>query len=198
MNQSEINTLIMLGKPGAGKGTQSGILKERLRFSIVGYGEFFREISKKKNFVSSKVKSTIEKGDLLPYWFPSYVLMEKLFNKLGREDSVILDGAARSRKEAELVNEVLNWFERPYKAIYIDIPDKVAIERLTERKNLIHRADDELEHIENRLEAYREIVIPAIEYFREQGTLITIDGNKSMELVSKDILNSLNKEGITI
>lgn len=198
MNQSEINTLIMLGKPGAGKGTQSGILKERLRFSIVGYGEFFREISKKKNFVSNKVKTTIEKGDLLPYWFPSYVLMEKLFNKLGREDSVILDGAARSKREAELVHEVLGWFERPYKAIYIDIPDEVAIERLTERKNLIHRADDELEHIQNRLEAYREIVIPAIEYFKEQGTLITIDGNKSMELVSKDILNSLDKEGLNI
>jgi len=198
MNQSEINTLIMLGKPGAGKGTQSGILKERLRFSIVGYGEFFREISKKKNFVSNKVKSTIEKGNLLPYWFPSYVLMEKLFKELGREDSVILDGAARSRKEAELVNEVLNWFERPYKAIYIDISDEVAIERLTERKNLIHRADDELEHIQNRLEAYRDVVIPAIDYFREQGTLITIDGDKSMEAVSRDILNSLNKEGLNI
>ena len=186
----------MLGKPGAGKGTQSGILKERLRFQPIGYGDFFRGLAKEDTFVSRKVKETIDKGNLLPYWFPSYVLMEKMFHELTDDQDIILDGAARSRKEAEVVHDVLTWFERPYRAIYIDIPDQVAIDRLTERRNLINRADDDEEHIKTRLQAYHETVIPAIEYFREVGSLIEINGAQSMEAVSDEILDRLAEEGV--
>ena len=191
-----IQTLIMLGKPGAGKGTQSGILKERLRFSIVGYGDFFRGISKEDTFVSRKVKETIDTGSLLPHWFPSYVLMDKLFHTIEAEESIILDGACRSRKEAELAHEVLNWFERPYKAVYIDISDQEAIDRLTSRRELINRADDDAEHIKTRLEAYHNTVIPAIEFFREQGMLIEINGAQGMEEVSREILTKLAEAGL--
>ena len=186
----------MLGKPGAGKGTQSGILKERLRFSIIGYGDFFRGLSKKDTFVSRKVKETIDTGSLLPHWFPSYVLMDKLFHTIETEEAIILDGAARSRKEAELTHEVLTWFERPYKALYIDISDQEAVDRLTSRRELINRADDDEEHIKTRLEAYHNTVIPAIEFFREQGTLIEINGAQGMEEVSREILTRLAEAGL--
>ncbi len=191
-----IQTLIMLGKPGAGKGTQSGILKERLRFSIIGYGDFFRGLSKQDTFVSRKVGETINQGSLLPHWFPSYVLMDKLFHTIETEEAIILDGAARSRKEAELTHEVLHWFERPYKALYIDITDQEAVDRLTSRRELINRVDDDDDHIKTRLQAYHNTVIPAIEFFREQGTLIEINGAQRMEEVSREILGKLNTIGL--
>ncbi len=191
-----IQTVIMLGKPGAGKGTQSGILKERMRFSIVGYGDFFRGLSKEDTFVSRKVKKTVDTGNLLPHWFPSYVLMDKLFNQIESDESIILDGAARSRKEAELTHEVLEWFERPYKALYINISDEEAVARLTSRRELINRADDDEEHIKTRLAAYHNTVIPAIEFFREQGTLIEINGDQGMEAVSREILTKLKDVGL--
>lgn len=187
----DIKTLVMLGKPGAGKGTQSGILKEHLRFSPVGYGDFFRNLSKQDTFVAKKVGETVDSGNLLPYWFPAYVLMEKMFNDVKPGQGIILDGAARSVEEAKILHEVLTWFERPYKAIYIDISDDEVVRRLTERQHLSGRADDDPEHIKTRLEAFHRDVIPAVEYFKEQGTLLTVDGAQSMDKVTHDMLETL-------
>jgi adenylate kinase len=186
-----IKTLVMLGKPGAGKGTQSGILKEHLRFSPVGYGEFFRNLSKQDTFVARKVGETVDAGKLLPYWLPSFVLMDKMFNEIQPGQGIILDGAARSVAEAKILHEVLTWFERPYKAIYIDISDEEVIKRLTERQHLSGRADDDPEHIQTRLLAFHRDVTPAVEYFKEQGTLLTVNGDQSMDRVTQDILSSL-------
>ena len=193
-----IQTLIMLGKPGAGKGTQSGILKERLRYSVIGLGDFFRGISKQDTFVSNKIKHTIDQGILLPDWIPSYVLIDKLFHEIKTEDSIIFEGAARSQKQAELLHLALEWFERPYKAIYIDISDQEAIERLGSRRELINRADDDENHIKTRLEMHHSSVVPGIEFFREQGTLIEINGAQAMEDVSKEIIQKLHKEGLEV
>lgn len=186
-----IKTLVMLGKPGAGKGTQSGILKEHLRFSPVGYGDFFRNLSKQDTFVAKKVGETVDSGNLLPYWFPAYVLMDKMFNDIKPGQGIILDGAARSVGEAKILHEVLTWFERPYKAIYIDISDDEVVKRLTERQHLSGRADDDPEHIKTRLEAFHRDVIPAVEYFKEQGTLLTVDGAQSMDKVTHEMLGKL-------
>jgi adenylate kinase len=195
---NDIKTLILLGKPGAGKGTQSGILKQRMRFSTIGYGDFFRSMTQNDNFIAKKIKQTLDKGDILPYWFPSYVLADHLLNKIAPDEPVILDGAARSRKEAEFIHELLDWFERPYRALYIDISDQVAVARLNSRRELIHRADDDAEHIQNRLRAYHHTVIPAIDFFREQGNLIEINGDQSMEGVSKEIIQKLSDHGVDL
>lgn len=195
---SQLQTIIMLGKPGAGKGTQSGILKERLRFSIVGYGDFFRGLTGEDTFVGKKVKQTVDQGYLLPYWFPSYILMNKLMTEIESEQSIILDGAARSYKEAQLAHDVLTWFERPYRAIYIDISDEEAIKRLTDRRELIHREDDDESHIATRLQVFHETVTPAVDYFREMGTLIEINGEQPMEDVSYEVLTKLQEIGLSV
>lgn len=186
-----VDALIMIGKPGAGKGTQSGILKHKLRMEPIPYGEFFRGIASHKGFLGNKVKDTINQGSFLPYWMSSYVLIDYMVNNIHENTRIILDGAARTKEEAIVVHKVLTWFEREYKAIYIDVPDEVVINRLSERLNLLDREDDKPEHIQKRLDTHNELVVPAIEYFKSKDKLITINGDQSMELVSRDILEAL-------
>jgi len=186
-----IDTLILLGKPGAGKGTQSGILKQQLRMEPIPYGEFFRNIASQESFLSHKVKNIIDDGYLLPYWIPSYVLIDYMIHHSSQKQGMILDGAARVKEEAIIIHKVLTWFERSYKVVYIDIDDEVVIERLTIRKNLLDRVDDEEAHIRNRLKEYHNSISPVLEYFESKDALITVNGNQSMEAVSKDILKSL-------
>ena len=187
----KVDALILIGKPGSGKGTQSGILKQKLRMESIPYGEFFRRIANQEGFLSQKVGSLIDNGEFLPYWIPSYVLVDYMINDSNSNQGIILDGAARSREEAIVVHKVLTWFEREYYVVYIDVPDDVAIARLSERLDLLHREDDKPEHIQKRLDTHNELVVPAIEYFKEKGKLIIVDGNQSMDLVSADILKAL-------
>lgn len=187
----KIDALILIGKPGAGKGTQSGILKQKLRMESIPYGEFFRSVASDTGFLANKVSHITNNGEFLPYWMASYVLIDYLIKNHNSKTGIILDGAARSKEEAIVVHKVLNWFEKDYKVVYIDVPDDVAVARLSERLNLLNREDDKPEHIQHRIDAHNEFVIPSIEYFKEKGKLITIDGNQSMHQVSEDILKSL-------
>ena len=187
----KIDALILIGKPGAGKGTQSGILKQKFRMETIPYGDFFRNVASKEGFLADKVANTVNNGEFLPYWMSSYVLIDYLIKNHNSKTGIILDGAARAKEEAIIVHKVLTWFEREYKVIYIDVPDEVAIARLSERLHLLKREDDKPEHIQHRLDAHNQFVIPSIEYFKDKGKLITIDGNQPMEKVSADILQSL-------
>ena len=187
----KVDALILIGKPGSGKGTQSGILKQKLRMDTIPYGEFFRSVAAEKGFLADKVASSINEGEFLPYWMSSYVLIDYLIKNHNNRGGIILDGAARSKEEAIVVHKVLSWFDREYKVIYIDVPDEVVIGRLSERLHLLEREDDKPEHIQHRLDAHNEFVLPSIEYFKEKGKLITINGDQSMDKVSYDILESL-------
>ncbi|NBP56229.1 hypothetical protein EBU71_06795 [bacterium] len=187
----KVDALILIGKPGSGKGTQSGILKQKFRMEAIPYGDFFRNIAAEQGFLADKVASSINKGEFLPYWMPSYVLIDYLIKNYNNKTGIILDGAARSKEESIIVHKVLTWFEINYKVIYIDVPDEVVIDRLSERLHLLEREDDKPEHIQNRITTYNNSVISSIEYFREKGKLITINGDQSMEKVSADILEAL-------
>lgn len=187
----QFDALILIGKPGAGKGTQSGILKQKLRMESIPYGDFFRSIASDKGFLANKVSKTINNGEFLPYWMSSHVLIDYLVNNHNSKKGIILDGAARSKEEAIIVHKVLTWFEREYKVVYIDVPDEIVIERLSERLHLLEREDDKPEHIQHRIDTHNEFVMPSIEYFREKDKLITIDGSQSMDKVSEDILEAL-------
>jgi len=187
----KVDALILIGKPGSGKGTQSGILKQKFRMEAIPYGDFFRNIAAEQGFLADKVAYSINKGEFLPYWMPSYVLIDYLIKNYNNKTGIILDGAARSKEESIIVHKVLTWFEINYKVIYIDVPDEVVIDRLSERLHLLEREDDKPEHIQNRITTYNNSVISSIEYFREKGKLITINGDQSMEKVSADILEAL-------
>jgi len=190
MPQFPYQTLIMLGKPGAGKGTQSSMLAQQYGFEVFSSGDKFRELAGKDNFLGHKISNVVNQGGLMPYWFAGFIFQDKVINNLDPAQPIIFDGAARKRPEAELVHDVLHWFERDYRAVYVDISDEEAIERLTSRGETSNRADDE--HIRPRLEAYHEEVIPAIQYFKEVGTLVNVNGEQSEEEVFNEIVRKVN------
>jgi len=180
----------MIGKPGSGKGAQSMLLAKETDFKVFSTGLRLREIAKQDTSVGQKVKEIIESGILMPYWFASFLFQEAILS-LSRDQGIIYEGACRKKPEAELFNDVMIWLERPYKAVYIDVPDEIVAVRLSKRQTLENRADDADEKVKIRLKAYHDEVIHAVEFFRKTQNIIEINGNNTTEEVHKEIMAKL-------
>lgn len=184
------NTFVFLGKPGSGKGEQSKLLAETTGFPIVPLGKRFREIATHDTQVGRKVKDVIDNGHLMPHWFASYIFLDTVV-RLEDNGGVIFDGTARKKVEAELFHEVMTWLGRPYKAIYINVPDNTALDRIQKRRTIEGRHDDSENTLKVRLEEFYNEAYPAIEYFRSTENFLEINGEQSVEDVHKDILRGI-------
>lgn len=180
----------MLGKPGSGKGEQSKLLAEKTGFDIVSSGGRFREIAMQETIVGRKVGDIINHGHLMPHWFASYIFLDIALN-LDDNDGVIFDGAARKKPEAELFDSVMEWLERPYRALFLNVSDEVAVERIMKRKTLQEREDDSDDAVRTRIKEYYEEAFPAIEHFRSTGNCIEINGDQDIETVHANICKVL-------
>ena len=131
--------LILLGKSGAGKGTQLNLLRERLGLEFIGTGNLLRERKKIKDFTGKKIAEVIDNGGIIvtpiPFklWMDSF---EEIKNNKGNFNGLIIDGSPRKIKEAWLLEEALEWYEwdKRVKVILIDISEEEAIARITRRK----------------------------------------------------------------
>lgn len=186
----QYNTFIFLGKPGSGKGEQSKALADKIGFPIISSGGRFREIATHDTIVGRKVGDIINHGYLMPHWFASYIFLDIALN-LKDDAGAIFDGAARKKPEAELFDNVMQWLERPYKAIYINVPDEVTIDRIVKRRELEGRKDDDTDALKIRLKQYYDEAYPAIEYFRSTGNFLEIDGDRPIEEVHADVLKGI-------
>jgi len=186
----DYNTFVMLGKPGAGKGKQSALLAEATGYSVFSTGGRFREIRDSGTFMGQKIDKVLKTGDLMPSWFAVYLFQEAVLNREPNE-GVIYEGAGRMRPEAEIFHEVMTWLERPYRAVHINLPDDVALNRLLKRASVEGRKDDKEEVIRHRLDIYRQEVIPSVEFFREKGTLIEVNGDQTPEAVHAELIATL-------
>jgi adenylate kinase len=184
----EFNTVLFIGKPGSGKGTQASLLKEKTGWDIYASGDMFRAINKEDSFIG-RMKAEHEQGILAPQWFATYLFQKTIFS-VPHETGVIFDGFGRKVPEAKLVIEILNWLERPFRAVHIKVSDEKIIERLTKRRGEADRADDH--SIEKRLEEYREYTEPSIEVFREAGMLVEVAGDTGVDEVAKAIQDALH------
>jgi len=210
--------IILLGKPGSGKGTQARLLCEKLGFDYVGSGDILRKRKLKKDFFGKKIASYIDKGKRVPTIVISALWMEKFLKLKEKKDlkGIVIDGSPRTKKEAELLEEAFDWFEwRNKKVFLIDISSKTAISRLSSRKicqkcgriypnpppeekfcrkcqgKLVQREDDTYQGIKERLRWYQKEVKVAINFYQKKKELIKIDGEKSVEEVFKEILSHL-------
>ena len=184
------NTFVMLGKPGSGKGEQSKLLSKATGLDIVSLGRRFREIAGHNTTIGHKVKDVIDSGLLMPHWFASYIFLDTTLN-LENKGGVIFDGTARKKSEAELFHDVMTWLERPYMAIYINVSDEVAIERIMKRKEAEGRCDDNDEAVRVRLKEYHDEAQPAIEHLRSTENFMEVQGDNTVEEVFKDIQDKL-------
>jgi adenylate kinase len=186
---SPLKTLILLGRPGCGKGTQASMLLQTLPgFSEFSMGDRFRAIAKEDTFLGRKVDDTINAGLLTPHWFAAYLFEDHIL-KLDPEVGVIYEGVARRPQEASDLHQVMEWLNRPYRVLHLDVPEAVIIERLHGRG----RADDKQKSIEVRLEEYRAHTEASLSFFRERGVVVEINGDQGPEDVHREIILKLDQ-----
>ena len=207
--------IILLGPPGAGKGTQAKLIEEKLGFKQLSSGDMLRAAVAAATPIGLQAKSFMEKGALVP----DELVVEIVFQALdGQRDAkgVILDGFPRTVDQAQTLDGKLAAHGGGIgRVIVIQVQDDRLVERITGRftcgacgegyhdtfkrlavegvcdkcggKQFTRRADDRVETVRNRLQAYHAQTAPLISYYGESGKVATIDGEASIAEVSRQI-----------
>lgn len=211
--------IVLLGPPGAGKGTQAQIIAERWGLPHISSGDIFRENLKNQTELGKKAKGYMDRGELVP----DDLTISMIRERLARSDcapGALLDGFPRTPAQAEALDAMLADFQGSVNAVpYINVSQEVLVERLTGRwtcraqghvfhekfnppekagvcdfdgSELYQRDDDKAETVIRRIGVYREQTRPLIEYYLERGKLLEIDGTQPIEQVSADLLKALS------
>ncbi len=202
--------LLIFGPQGSGKGTQAEKLAKKLGIDHVSTGELLRKHVREKTELGKKVEVYMNKGVLVPPELNIQVLQEGIGGKKG----FILDGFPRNTEQAES----LNYITDIDKAILLEVPDEISIKRISGRRvcgngheyhvkflppkvegicdidglPLKKRSDDEEDAIKQRLKIYHESTEPVIRHYEDQGKLVRINGDQSIDEVFKEIQKKLN------
>jgi len=201
---SELN-LILLGPPGAGKGTQAERLQEDFPLAYVATGDMLRQAVKHETDLGKQAKEYMDRGDLVPDEVIIGVILDRLAES-DTEDGFLLDGFPRTDKQAEALDEALKKVDRRLTAaLLIDVPEDDIVRRLSGRRvcpeghtyhvehnppkkegvcdvdgePLSQREDDREETIRKRLDVYRKQTSPLIEYYDGHDILHRFDGTRS-------------------
>ncbi len=183
-------TIVVLGKPGSGKGTQAKLLSEKSGFHIFTASEYLKKLAQSHPVVGEHILNDMEQGILVPHWIMSSLWITELMN-LQRGEGIIFDGAVRKAEESEIFHEAMTWLGRPYIIIYLSVSEEELRERLLKRAHTEGRVDDADKTVTRRLEQFKENTEPSLAFFREKGTLLEIDGNRSVEEIHEDIMNQI-------
>lgn len=212
--------IIILGAPGAGKGTQAENIAKEMELTHISSGELFRQAVERGDELGIRVKDYINKGMLVPDEVTIKVILQRLMTD-DYKNGVILDGFPRNIKQAKALDDVLKEKDKVIdKALYIKVSEEELTRRLMGRRacrkcqasnkggnnafgeggkckicggELYQRADDNEETIKKRLSVYFKDTMPVIEYYRKQGKLLEIAGEDSVEVITERILNALRK-----
>lgn len=207
--------IVLLGAPGAGKGTLAGALKDTLGVVHISTGDLLREELKNNTPLGQEAKRYIESGALVP----DELVIRLIENKLNSSDvslGVMLDGFPRNKVQAEALDRIMAERNQPVDvALYLEASLPVVIQRLTGRRvcrqcgalfhatnkppkiegkcdvcngELYQRADDNEETIKKRMDVFLDNTRPMIEYYRAQGKLIMISADQDSQEVVKDAM----------
>lgn len=210
--------IIMLGAPGAGKGTQALMIAKKYNIPHISTGDIFRANIKEGTELGKKAKSYMDKGELVP----DELVVDLIVDRLDKKDAAegyVLDGFPRTIPQAEALDKALAGAGDAIDyAIDIDVPDENIISRMSGRRacvscggtyhivnippkkegicdvcggKLILRDDDKEETVKNRLSVYHKQTQPLIDYYKSRGILKTVDGTCEMEQVFKSITDIL-------
>jgi len=212
--------LLIMGKPGAGKGTQSERLLKHFRLQHISTGNIYREEIQKGTPIGILANKYISKGELVPDDLTNSIVKDVLLS--GKfPNGFMLDGYPRTTAQADALDEMLKTFDMPLTAVInVDVNDDVLLERMAGRrvcpscnatyhiKNrrpkidgmcdvcgtaLIQRADDLEESVLNRLRIYNDKTKPLLDYYRKKHLLMVIDGVRSSNEVFTDIVEKLGE-----
>jgi adenylate kinase len=179
--------LVLLGPPGAGKGTQAEKLAEKLQIPHLSTGELFRQNINNGTKLGLKAKGYLDAGDLVPSELTNELVDDRLSNS-DADGGFILDGYPRSVQQAKALHDMLERRGTRLDAVLeFRVPEDVLLERLKARG----RADDTDEVILNRMKVYRDETAPLIEYYRSE--LKTVDAVGTVDEVFARALRALGR-----
>lgn len=212
--------IILLGAPGAGKGTQAKKIVEKYGIPHIATGDILREAVAKGTELGKKAKEYMDRGELVPDEIVIGIVKERL-QQPDCEKGFLLDGFPRTLKQAEALDEMLKELGKSIDAvIYIDVPEEEVVKRIVYRRTcrncgavyhliyappkepnkcdkcggeLYQRDDDKEETVRQRFKVYMENTAPLIEYYEKKGILYKVDGTKSIDEVWQQIDAILQK-----
>lgn len=213
--------IVMLGAPGAGKGTQAIKIADKYDIPHISTGDIFRANIKGGTELGQKAKSYIDKGELVP----DEVTIGMLLDRIAQDDcknGYVLDGFPRTIPQAESLTEALkSQGDQIDFALNIDVPDEAIIERMSGRRacpkcgatyhivyaapktenicdkcgtELIIRSDDKPETVKDRLNVYHQQTEPLIAYYKTAGVLREVDGTQELPKVFEDVVAILSEK----
>lgn len=212
--------IVMLGLPGAGKGTQAELVAEGLNLRHISTGAIFRENIKNQSELGQQVEEILARGELVPDETTNAIVADCLKDPRSA-DGVIFDGYPRTRNQAQALDRILAEMDAAISVVpYIVIPEEVLIKRLTGRwtcranghvyheefnppqqpgicdvdgSELYQRKDDQRETVERRIEVFTERTQPLIDFYRDQGKLLEINGDQYIEWVTEALLHEIRQ-----
>jgi adenylate kinase len=210
--------IVLLGAPGAGKGTQAALLSKKMKLAHIASGDLFRQALSKGTELGLQAKAYMEKGKLVPNEITIKMVLERITAK-DCQGGIILDGFPRNLEQAKALDEALKKQSKGIdKAVYIKVSEEELLSRLTGRwicrqcqapyhevnsppkvigkcdkcsGELYQRADDNTETIKKRLEVFFAETAPLIEYYSKSRKLLEVQGEGTMEEISDRIVSIL-------
>lgn len=212
--------LLLMGPPGAGKGTQAEQLSKQLSLVHISTGDMFRAAMAAGTPLGQEAKSYMDKGQLVPDEVTIGIVRDRL-KEDDAQNGFLLDGFPRTLPQAEALGEILKELDMKLDAVVnIDVPDEDLVKRLSGRRicsqcgsayhvvfnppaqegvcdkdgaALYQRDDDSEETVTNRLEVYHAQTAPLIDFYKDQGAFLAIDGNQDVAKVTEEILVKLEQ-----
>jgi adenylate kinase len=183
--------LLLLGPQGSGKGTQAKKIAQDLGVPHVSTGEMFRALDRASE-LGREVTAIMKRGELVPDDLTIRMIEERL-SEDDALDGFILDGFPRNLAQAEALDAMLAVIGRRLDAIlFFDLPDEVALERMSGRVHEEGRSDDTPEAMQRRLEIYHRQTVPVVEHYRATGKLVPLHADRSVDEVAEEIQRALD------
>lgn len=179
---------VLIGIQGAGKSTQGNLLSEKLKIPYLSTGHIFRELAKEKTSLGRYIKEVMNAGYLIPDK-KTVEIVDEYLKRPEYKEGYIMDGFPRTVTQADFFKDGAD------KVIYLRVSDGEALKRLTFRNGSGEqvRADETPAAVAKRIESFHKFTEPVLEYYRKRGMLVEIDGEKSIDEIQQDILESLQK-----
>jgi adenylate kinase len=214
--------IVILGAPGAGKGTQADMLSQETKLAHIASGDLFRQALEKRTEIGLIAKNYMEKGELVPDEITIQMILERI-DRRGCASGCIFDGFPRTSQQAEVLDKALEQQGKSIdRAIYIEVPNEELVKRLSGRwlcrtcqtpyhitasppgrprrcdkcgGELYQRPDDREETVRERLSVFFAQTVPILDYYEKQGKLSRVNGNQGIPEVAREIVSAL-KAGI--
>jgi adenylate kinase len=210
--------VVILGAPGAGKGTQADILSQKIDVPHIASGDLFRRALEEKTELGLLAKGYMEKGELVPDEVVTKMILERV-SQPDCASGCVFDGFPRTLPQARALDEALKSQAKSIdKAIYIDVPNEELVRRLSGRwlcrrcqtpyhvtesppevpgrcdkcgGELYQRPDDKEETVKERIRVFLAQTVPILDYYEEQAKLTRVNGNLGVQVVAKEMMSAL-------